>query len=148
MATGTMNWHGPAFISAFNKELDYNSDTIAMMFTSATDTPDVDLYDYVNDFVANVVSGTNLAATGVTLTTCVMSVVGASNIVKFTHDDVSVANVTATGIKNIYIVDRTPATDATRPIFGSAVLDVAISPNAGTLTVDVDNTNGTLKVTY
>jgi len=147
MATGTLAWHGPAFISAFNKEVDYNSDTIKMAFATVTYVPDVDAHDYFND-MTNEVTGTNLSAGGVTLTTCVMTVVGASNIVKFTHDDVSVSTVTATGIRVCVIYDATPGTAATRPILGSAVLDSDVSPNAGTLTVDVDNTNGSLKVTY
>ena len=147
MAAGNVNWHGPAFISAFNKETDYNSNVMKMMFSSVAYVPDVDLHDYKND-VTNEVTGTNLSAGGITLTTCVMSVVGASNTVKFTHDDISQATVTATGIRVCIIYDSTPGTDATRPIYGSAVLDSDVSPNAGTLTVDVDNTNGTLRVTY
>ena len=109
--------------------------------------PDVDLHDYKND-VTNEVTGTNWAAGGVALTTLVMSVVVASNIVKFTHDDISVATVTLTGGRVAVWYDNTPATDATRPILGSCVFDSDLSPNAGTLTIDVDNTNGTMKVTY
>jgi hypothetical protein len=147
MATATAAWHGPAFVSFANKEIDYNTDSIRVIFSSSAYTPDVDLHDYLND-VTNIVSGTNISATGHALANCVMSVVGASNTVKFVHDDLVISNATATGIRVATFVDYTPATDATRPILGSAVFDADLSPAAAALTMDTDNANGTLKVVY
>lgn len=147
MASGTFAWHGPAFLSAFNKETDFNSNVMKLMLSSSTYTPDVDTHAYKSS-VTNEVTGTNWAAGGVTLANCVMSVVGASNIVKFVCDDVSVATVTLTGGRVAVIYDSTPSTDATRPIYGSITFDSDLSPNAGTLAIDVDNTNGFAKVTY
>lgn len=139
MATGTFVWYLNAFAKAFNKEIDWNSDSIKVIHTSASETPNQDAHDYANDFIANEVSGTNLAAGGIALSNCTVTVTGGTNTIKFDADDYSVANVTvATAIKNSHIVDTTPGSDATNPAIGYIVWNSTLSPNAGTLAITFD----------
>jgi hypothetical protein len=139
MAAGTWKWLGKGFISAYNKEIDFQSGAaIRMLFSNATEVPDQDVDDYVDDMRANEVTGTNLAADGVLLATCVVTWTGGTNTVKFDCDDVSVSNVTATGIKNSHICDFSAGTDATRPQIGFIVWDAVLSPSAATLSVVFD----------
>lgn len=117
------------------------------MLSSSSYTPDVDLHDYKND-VTNEVTGTNWAAGGVVLSGCSITVVGASNRVKFSATDVSVATVTLTGGRVATIYNNTAATDATRPILGTITFDSDLSPNAATLSITFDSTNGLSYITY
>lgn len=134
-------------MAAWNKEIDFNSDAIKAMLSSSSYTPDVDLHDYKND-VTNEVTGTNWAAGGVTLASCTVTVVGASNRVKFSAADVAQGNVTLTGGRVLTIYDGTPGTDATRPVIGTVVFDGDLSPSGATLSIDFDDTNGIWYATY
>jgi hypothetical protein len=117
------------------------------MLSSVTYTPDVDLHDYKND-VTDERTGTNWVAGGVTLASCTVTVIGASNRVKFSAADVAQGNVTLTGARVLVIYDSTPGTDATRPIIGSVVFDGDLSPSGATLSIDFDDTNGIWYATY
>jgi hypothetical protein len=147
-ATGTLKFHGPAHIAAWNKEIDFNGDAIHLVLLNPSYTQDQDLHDYLDDIVANAVSGTNWSVNGVLLANCTLSYTAGTNTIKLDCDDVNVSNVTiaAPGASRVAIVDRTPATDATRPVIGSAVLDSALIPNGGPLTFTVD-ANGLFYIT-
>lgn len=145
MATGTFKWYGLGLQAFMNKEIDWNSDTIKLMLCSSSYTPNQDTHDYKDD-VTNEVTGTNWAAGGVTLANCSLTYTGATNVLKLDADDVSVSTVTLTGAQVVVIYDATPGTDATRPLIGYAVLDSAISPNAGPLAITFD-TAGILTIT-
>ena len=148
MATGTMKWYGLAFTSLLNKEIDFQSGAaIRWLHTNATEVPDQDLDNYVDDVRANEVTGTNLAADGNLLANCTVTYTAATNVCKLDADDISVASVTvSTGIKNGHIADFTAGSDATRPLIGYVVWDTAMSPSAGTLQVTFD-ANGILTIT-
>jgi hypothetical protein len=59
--------------------------------------------------------------------------------VKFDAVDISVATVTATGIRNIHLVDKTSGSSATNPLVLYATLDADLSPSAGTLSFVFDS---------
>jgi hypothetical protein len=139
MATGTIKWYGNAFLAAFNKEIDFNSDDIRIAHASSSYTPDQDAHDYWNDVVANEVTGTNVPANGTTLASCTVTYTGATNTVKLDAADYSIATATATGIAHSIIYDRTPSTDATRPLLGFVTWDTAMSPSAGPLSITFDS---------
>lgn len=145
MATGTFKWYGNAVKAAFNKEIDWDTDTIKLMLCSNSYTPNQDTHDYKDD-VTNEVTGTNWAAGGVTLAGCSLTYTGATNVLMLDATDVSVSNVTLTGGRVCVIYDASPATDATRPLIGYAVLDGDLSPNAGTLSITFDSA-GILTIT-
>jgi hypothetical protein len=130
--------YGLGLKAIHNKEVDLNGNAnVYMMFTSSSHTPNVDTHDYEND-LTNIVSGTNLNAAGVALTNVVSTYDTATNTLKIDCDDVSVATVTATGIRNLHIVDKTSGSSATNPLIAYCTLDGDLSPNAGTLSVTID----------
>jgi hypothetical protein len=148
MPSGTFVLHGPAIVSAFNKEFDFNDGNTKIAFATSSYTPDKDLHDYFND-VTNGVSGTNLTTAGVALANCAVSVISASDVVRFIADDVSVASVTATGIRVAVIYNDTAGASSTDPILGSITFDADMSPAAGTLAVDFQGTgNSFLSISY
>lgn len=147
MASGTFTFYGPFFKSLLNKEVDFNSDTIKLMLTSSSYTPDVDTHQYKSS-VTNEVTGTNWAAGGVTLANCTFDIDTANNRVRMFADDVSNASTTLTGARIAVLYDASPASDATRPLIGYVDFGADLSPNAGTLTIDFDGTNGFGRITY
>lgn len=137
MATGTFKWYGLGLKAAFDKKIDWDTDTIKLALASSSYTPDQDTHDFFND-VTNEVTGTNWAAGGVTLANCTLTYTGATNVLKLDADDISVASVTLTGARVLVIYDATPGTAATNPLIGYAVLDSDLSPNAGALNITFD----------
>jgi hypothetical protein len=139
MASGTWQTYGLGVKALLNKEVDLNGNAnLYMMFTSSSHTPNVDTHDYEND-LTNIVSGTNLSAAGVALTGSAVTYDTATNTIKFDVDDVSVSTVTATGIRNAHIVDKTSGSSATNPLVAYCTFDSDLSPNAGTLSITIDS---------
>jgi hypothetical protein len=64
----TSKLYGPVYQSVFNKEIDYDTDTIRAMLTTSTYTPNLDTHRYKSS-VTNEVVGTGYTAGGVALTT-------------------------------------------------------------------------------
>ena len=139
MAAGTWQVYGLGLLAILNKEVDLNGNAnIWWMFTSVTHTPNVDTHDYESD-LTNIVSGTNLPAAGIiTVTPAVATYTAGTNTLMADLPDLSVVNVTATGVRNLHIVDKTSGAAATNPLIAYCTLDGDLSPNAGTLSVTVD----------
>jgi hypothetical protein len=137
MATGTFKFYGKVMISVWNKEIDFNTDVIKVAHSSVTHTPDQDAHDYFDD-VTNEVTGTNVVAGGFTADNCTLTYTGGTNVFKLDHDDESIGSATATGIINSHWYDSSPGSDATRPLIGYVVWNTALSPNAGTLAINLD----------
>ena len=134
-----MVWAPLALTAAFNKEIDLLDDTIKMMFLSSAVAPVQDTLDYINDVVANEVTGTNLPAGGLTIANDTITYTGGTNVWKYDADDISVGSVTASDLKYGILYDSTPGTDATRPVLAIGTIDSAVSPSAGTLSVTFDS---------
>lgn len=145
MATGTWQTHGPIIRAALQgaADLDGNAN-IYWMFTSVTYVPNPD-HEFESS-LTNIVSGTNLPAAGVVATGSAVTYDAGTNTVTFTVADLSVATVTATGIRNAHLVDKTSGVAASNRIIASVTFDSDLSPNAGTLTMDVP-ANGIFAIT-
>ena len=104
------------FSAAFNKEIDIVADTIYCALVLTAYTPNQDTHDYWNDVVANehAASG-NYATNGDLLTNPSATYTAGTNKWKFDADDAQWLNSTITAYYGV-IYDRTPATDATRPL--------------------------------
>jgi hypothetical protein len=136
MATGTWVPYDLTFEKVFNGTIDLHSNAnLYAMFTSSTHTPNRATHDFEAD-LTNIVSGTNLSSSGVALTGATISL--SSNVITWDIGDVSVGSVTATGIRNIHIVDKTSGNAATNPLIMFCTLDGDISPSAGTLAVTIN----------
>lgn len=88
--------YGNAPKAAFNKEIDWDSDTIKVALLSSAYTPNQDGHDYYDDVVANEVTGSGYTAGGKALTGKTATYDAATNTVKFDADDVTWAGSTIT----------------------------------------------------
>jgi hypothetical protein len=137
MASGTWQTHGTIIRAALQgaADLDGNAN-INWMFTGTGYTPNPD-HEFQSSLTANEITGTNLPAGGVDAAGSAVSYDAGTNTVTFTVNDLSVATATATGIKNAHLVDQTGGSAATNRIIASVVFDTVLSPEAGTLSIDV-----------
>jgi hypothetical protein len=139
MATGTFQLYGLGMTAILNKLVDLDSNSnLYWMFTSSSHTPVIDTHDFEAD-LTNIVSGTNLSSAGIQVTSPAVTYDTGTNTAKFDATDISVATVTATGIRNIHLVDKTSGSSATNPLVAYATLDADLSPSAGTLAFTFDS---------
>jgi len=119
----TAFWYAPAFIQAFDKEIDFLADDIAIALTTNSYTPNQDTHDYLDDIgtTTNQVATANGytrelgAGEGFTLQTPVNT--NTLNVVKFDAVD-PVWTATGAGFtaRRSVIADVTPGTAATDPL--------------------------------
>lgn len=133
----TAFWYGNAFLSAFNKEIDFNSDTIKVMLCTSSYTPNQDTHQYKSS-VTNEVTGTGYAAGGATISSPTLSYSGASNTLTLDGGDVSWPSSTITA-RYAVIYDSSPATDATRPLLAYVDFGVDVSSSGGTFSITWDS---------
>lgn len=107
--------YGNAIKAAFNKEIDWDSDTIKVMLLSSSYAPNQDGHDYVDDVLANQVTGTGYTIGGAALTGKTVTYDAATNTVKFDANDVTWPNSTITA-RYAVVYDDSGATDATKPL--------------------------------
>ena len=88
--------YGNALKAAFNKEIDWDSDTIKVMLLSSAYTPNQDSHDYLDDVVGSEVTGTGYTSGGATLGSKTATYDSATNTVKFDAADVTWASSTIT----------------------------------------------------
>lgn len=88
--------YGNALKAAFNKEVDWDTDTIKVALLTSAYTPNQDSHDYWDDVSTNQVSGTGYTAGGKTLTGKTATYDSGTNTVKFDADDVTWADSTIT----------------------------------------------------
>lgn len=91
----TAYWYGLAFSSAFNKEIDLDTDTINVMLTTSTYVPNQDTHQYKSS-VTNEVTGTGYTASGKTLASKVVAYTAATNVWNFDAADVTWTTATIT----------------------------------------------------
>lgn len=132
----TTKFYGKAMLSAFNKEVDLDSDTIKVMLCTSAYTPDQDAHQYKNS-VTNEVTGTGYTAGGATLTSPAVTYTGATNVFAFDAADASWATSTITA-RYAVIYDATPATDATRPLLAYVDFGSDVSTTGGTFSITWD----------
>ena len=121
------------FVNALaNKEIDLvgTPDSIYVALTTSTYTPDQDVDDYFND-VTNEVVGTGYTAGGQALANITWGYTAGTNTWKFDADDAAWTTATITA-RTAVIYDRTPASDATRPLICYQSESSDITSTAGT----------------
>lgn len=107
--------YGKVQLSIWNKELDYDSDTIKARLHTSTYTPDQDAHDYLDD-LTNESAGGSYVSGGVTLASKTTTYTGATN--KHALDCADITFTVAPNARYVVFVDTSPATDATRPLIG------------------------------
>jgi hypothetical protein len=132
MATTTV--YGKLALTLFNKELDWDSDTIKCALVTSSYTPNQDTHQYWSDVVANEATGTGYTAGGATLASKTITYDGATNKTTLDAADVSWASSTITA-RYAVVYDATPGTDATRPLIAYVDFSSNQSSSSGTFTV-------------
>lgn len=133
----TAKFYGLFFKSAMNKEVDLDSDTIKLMLTTSSYTPNQDTHQYKAS-VTNEVSGTGYTAGGTTVGPITTNYDTATNVWSFDGPDASWTSATLNGVNAprwAVLYDSTPSTDATRPLIGYVDLDGDTPITSGTLSI-------------
>lgn len=137
--------YGQFISQAFNKEIDFDTDTIKVALLTNAYTPDQDAHNYFDDVVANEVTGTGYTAGGLTLANKTNTYNGATNVIVLDADDVTWSSSTITA-RYAIVYDATPATNATKPLIGYVDFGSDQSSSNGNFTITWDAT-GIVRVT-
>jgi hypothetical protein len=137
--------YGQFIQQSFNKEIDWDSDTIKVALLNNTYTPDQDAHNYYDDVAAYEVTGTGYTAGGITLANKTNTYNSATNVIVLDADDVTWASSTITA-RYAVVYDATPATNATRPLIGYVDFGSDQSSSNGNFTITWDST-GIVRVT-
>lgn len=137
--------YGQFLAQALNKEIDWDTDTIKVALLSNAYTPDQDAHNYLDDVVANEVTGTGYTAGGATLANKTNSYNGATNVITLDADDVTWSSSTITA-RYAVIYDASPATNATKPLIGYVDFGSDQSSSNGNFTITWDAT-GIVRIT-
>lgn len=125
-------WYGNAFLKAFNKEIDWDTDTIKVALCTDSYTPDQDADEYFDD-VTNEVEGDGYTAGGATLAGKTLTYTGVTNVVKFDANDTTWAASTITARYAVIYLDTETA--STSPLLGYVDFGEDIISVAGTFTI-------------
>lgn len=137
--------YGQFIQQSFNKEIDWDSDTIKVSLLTNTYTPDQDAHNYYDDVSSYEVSGTGYTSAGLTLANKTNTYNAGTNVIVLDADDVTWASSTITA-RYAVIYDATPATNATRPLIGYVDFGSDQSSSNGNFTITWDST-GIVRVT-
>jgi hypothetical protein len=137
--------YGQFLSQALNKEIDWDTDTIKVALLTNAYTPDQDAHNYLDDVVANEVSGTGYTAGGNTLANKTNAYNSATNVITLDADDTTWSSSTITA-RYAVIYDATPATNATRPLIGYVDFGSDQSSSNGNFTITWDAT-GIVRIT-
>jgi hypothetical protein len=137
--------YGQFLSQALNKEIDWDTDTIKVALLTNSYTPDQDVHNYLDDVVANEVSGTGYTAGGNTLANKTNSYNSATNVITLDADDTTWSSSTITA-RYAVIYDATPATNATKPLIGYVDFGSDQSSSNGNFTITWDAT-GIVRIT-
>lgn len=129
--------YGNAYMHAFNKEIDWDSDDIRVALVTSVYTPDQDAHEAWSSVVANEISGTGYTANGNALVSPTRTYVGATNRTILDANDPTWTSATFTARYAVFY-DRTPATDATRWLISWVDFGGNESVTSGTFTLQLD----------
>lgn len=123
----TALFYGPAFVSAFNGLIDFDTDTIKVALLTSAYTPNQDAHDFFND-ITNEVVGTGYTAGGATLAGASITYTGGTNTLKLDGNDVSWPASTITA--RYAVIYKSTGTASTSPLialvdFGADVVSTA-----------------------
>lgn len=129
--------YGQFIGKALNKEIDWDTDDIKVMLVSSSYSPNQDTHDYLDDVIANEVSGTGYTAGGVSLTGKTNTYDAASNTIILDAADVTWANSTVTA-RYAVLYNNTGASNAAKPLIAYVDFVSDQSSTAGNFTITWD----------
>jgi len=126
--------YGKAFLSAFNAEVDLDTNTIKVALADSGEVPDQDADDYFND-VTNEEAGTGYTAGGATLASKTVTYTGGTNV--FAFDAADATWTTSTITTRNAIVYKDTGTASTSPLLTYHAESADVSTTAGTFTFQI-----------
>lgn len=129
--TDSIHIYGQYMKSLMNKEINWATDKFALMLCGSGYSPDQDTHQYKSS-VTNEVTGTGYTAGGIELTNVTMSYDSTNNWYTVSADPFSWSDASFSA-KTAVLYDKTPSTDATRPLVLYVSLDPVREPENGTL---------------
>lgn len=136
--------YGKAVAKAFNKEIDWDSDTIKVALTTSSYAPNQDTHEYFSS-VTNEVSGTGYTAGGATLTGKSITYDSGTNKTRLVGATVSWSASTITARYAVIYVD-TAGASSTDPLIGYVDFGADQSTSATTFEL-VWNASGIFEIT-
>lgn len=133
----TAKLYGLAVKSAFNGEIDFDTDTIKVSLHTASYVPDQDTHQYFSS-VTNEVTGTGYTAGGATLGTKTVTYTAGTNTLSLDAADTSWSGSTITA--RYAVVYKSTGTAATSPLIGYVDFGTDVSSTAGAFTITWDAT--------
>lgn len=130
--TITGKLYGKVFTALWNKEIDYDSDTIKVQLHTSAYTPDQDTHDYQNDLSNEVANSGGYTTGGITLGSKTVTYTGATNKHVLDAADGQWTTFTQT-FRTAVILDTTPGTSATNPLIGYQNSDADIVGGGGNM---------------
>jgi hypothetical protein len=131
----TAKLYGNAVLGAFNKEIDWNSDTIKVSLHTSTYTPDQDAHDFQDDLTNEVSAvGTGYTTGGNTLASPTAGYTAGTNVAKFSGANVTFTAVTLTA-RYAVIYDAQSGVAATNRLIAYIDFGADVSPVAGDLVI-------------
>lgn len=137
--------YGLVMKSAFNKEVDFDSDSIKVALVSSAYTPNQDTHDYWDDVVANEVSGAGYTAGGQALAGKTVTYDGATNTLILDANDAVWSASTLTA-RYAVVYDDSGATNGQKALIGYQDMGSDQSSTNGNFTVQWDST-GIVRIT-
>lgn len=131
--------YGPLLAKVFNKEVDYDTDTIKVALLSSAYTPNQDTHDYLDDVIANEVTGTGYTAGGQALASKTVTYDSTNNVTVLDAADVTWASSTITARYAVVYSDA-GATNALKVLLGYVDFGSDQSSTSGNFTLTWDST--------
>jgi hypothetical protein len=130
----TAKLYGLFFTSLMRKEVDMVNDAIAVQLHTSAYTPDQDVHQYKSSLTNEIAATGGYTAGGKDLTGKTLTYTPGTNTWMFDAADLQWALADIT-FRTAVALDRTPATDATRPLIGYQQSDTDIVASGGNLDI-------------
>lgn len=125
--------------AAFNKEIDYDTDTIKVMLVGVGYTYDSS-HKYKSDLGANEITGTGYTAGGATIGSKTIAFDAGALRVAFNGGNSTWGpGASFTGVQYAVVYDDSPATDPTKPLIGIVDFGSAIGTDNGDFVISWDD---------
>lgn len=145
MATG--KWYGEGVLGQFSttaaRRVDWTTDTIKVLLTTATYTPDQDAHNFHDDITNEIANGDGYTTGGVTLGTKSLTYDTASNTVRLDAADAS-WTLTASRTMRYAVIYSDTGVSGTSPLMGYVDFG-SDQTSSGTFTIQWDATDGVLR---
>jgi len=129
----TTKTYGSLITKAFNKEVDWDTDTIKVALVSSSYTPNQDSHDYWDDVSSYEVTGTGYTAGGATLASKTVGYTSGTNVTKFDAADVSWTSSTITA--RYAVVYLSTGSSSTSPLIAYVDFGSDQSSSSGTFSI-------------